>query len=203
MASKKPPKGSQTKVESITVRLHPKIKYGLELLARKQHRTLSSVVEWALDGALKEEESGFNGSYKDPLTGNSSYYLLDILWDIDEVTRFIKLAWSGQLQLISYEEELIWETIKDNAWYWRCTGKSVKGREPLMLEWDTKELSAVLINRVKDDWALLLKIASGELTRKEFRNDFWFESKSNGIYSCKNPNYKPSPPAYTDEDIPF
>ncbi|MBY0404184.1 MAG: hypothetical protein K2X66_09815, partial [Cyanobacteria bacterium] len=56
--AKKASKGSQTKAEALTLRVNPKIKYGLELLARKQHRTLSSVMEWAIDKALKDKKDG-------------------------------------------------------------------------------------------------------------------------------------------------
>ncbi|MBK9656910.1 MAG: ribbon-helix-helix protein, CopG family [Rhodanobacteraceae bacterium] len=48
----------------LTIRLSSKLKFGLELLARAQHRSLSQAVEWALQAGLarKVAKTGRQGS---------------------------------------------------------------------------------------------------------------------------------------------
>ena len=41
-------KKSKERTAGLTIRMSPKTKFSLELLARKQKRTLTDVVEWAL-----------------------------------------------------------------------------------------------------------------------------------------------------------
>ena len=100
-----PKKSSQPKGESITIRVNPKIKYGVELLSRKQHRSLTSVVEWAIDKALKDSQDGFffPDELYDPVTGRRSSDALELLWDPDEISRFIKLAY-GWKSLMTYDK---------------------------------------------------------------------------------------------------
>lgn len=93
------------KVETLTIRVSPKIKYGLELLARKQHRTLSSVADWALSKALKEPGEGLEDG------------LLEEVWDPLEPDRLVKLALKCP-ELLTYEEQLLWKVIKDNSYFW-------------------------------------------------------------------------------------
>ena len=42
----------------VTVRLDPRMRFGLNLLARKRHGTMSSVIEWALSQAIEHPENG-------------------------------------------------------------------------------------------------------------------------------------------------
>lgn len=100
--------GTQAKAESITVRLDPKIRYGLELLARKQRRNLSSVVEWALHKAMLDQENG--------IIEKSENGLLYQLWDIEESDRFILMALIRP-DLLTFEEEHLFKLIRESAWY--------------------------------------------------------------------------------------
>lgn len=82
------------KTEIVTVRLNPELRFGLELLSRQQHRTLSGVVEWALDQILSRRE-GFN---------------LDKVWDVDEADRLKKLA-EYYPHLLNFDEQ---KKVKEN-----------------------------------------------------------------------------------------
>lgn len=84
-----------TKTESINVRLDPKLRYGLELLMRKQRRSITSVVEWALEKAIRDPKDGL---YED----NES--LLQKLWDVDSKDRLLLLA-KYKPGLLTFEEE--------------------------------------------------------------------------------------------------
>ncbi len=82
----RPAKG---KTNSITIRIESKLRYGLELLARKQRRTLSSVIECAVARSIIE--GGIN---------------LSELWDVDEADRLHKLL-ELQPDLLTYDEQVI------------------------------------------------------------------------------------------------
>ena len=56
----RPKKAEAEKLEQFSVRLSPKLKFGLEMLARAQHRSLSQAVEWAVQMGLNSQEVGRN-----------------------------------------------------------------------------------------------------------------------------------------------
>jgi len=119
---------SGAKGEVITVRLTPKLKYGLELLSRKQHRSLSSIVTWSIEQMIN---AGNEGLYKEPgyIRGTD---LLNLLWDIDGADRLVKIAkhWPG---LMTYEEEKLVKTIKKEGWGWPKGGNSATEQMRQML----------------------------------------------------------------------
>ena len=127
MARKSKPR-DLAKGDVITVRLSPKLKYGLELLSRKQHRTISSIVTWAVEQMITNHECGLFKEPKNPRPGKGMYipiekYMLDVLWDVDPADRLVKLAkhWP---ELMTFEEELIVKTIKKEGWGWPKKGDS-------------------------------------------------------------------------------
>lgn len=115
--AKKAPQGTQTKVETLTIRVSPKMKFGLELLSRKQHRTLTSVAEWALDKALNDKSEGLWRIVKSDYGEDSYYSILEEVWDPHEPDRMVKLAVCYP-HLLTYEEELLWKLIKESPLLW-------------------------------------------------------------------------------------
>jgi len=103
--------GAVTKGEVITVRLSPKLKYALELLSRKQHRTQSAVVTWAIQEMMNNTEYGL---IKVNIRGTkfSVDNMLEVLWDVHPADRLVKLAthWS---ELMTYEEEKLIKAFKE------------------------------------------------------------------------------------------
>jgi len=140
--NKKPVPNTVIKSEIVTLRLDPKTKFGLELLSRKQYRTLSSVVEWAINDALRNEEEGIGD--------------LDAIWDIDDADRLIKLA-LYKPNLLNYEEQVIWKTVRENAYFWR--GAFDKNDE---WAW-TCTIHSVLYDRVREYYPKIISVAKGEL----------------------------------------
>lgn len=103
-------------VRSITVgvRLDPRLHYLAELAARKQRRSLSSFLEWAVKERLKEmwklaEEA-------------------DRLWHPNKAERFARLA-ARYPELLTYQEEVIWKRFSEE----RCP-RLVKGPSGLRCE---------------------------------------------------------------------
>ena len=88
--AKRAPRGEQTKSESVTARLNPKIKFGLEMLARQQRRSVSAVLETLLEKALTDAKPDLD---------------VDQLWHPSEGIRVLKLYRSpGGRGLLTYEE---------------------------------------------------------------------------------------------------
>ncbi len=130
------------KSSAITVRLDPKLRYALELLSRKQYRTISSVVEWAINQAIQSPEGVAN---------------INELWDVDEVDRLIKLA-ESKPELLNYDEQRIWKVISDHGDYWNWN--SFGSDEP--------EINNHLIKR---DWEKIQKVANGDLDKSALKID--------------------------------
>lgn len=112
-----------TKGDVITVRLNPKLKYGLELLSRKQHRNISSLVTWAVEQAINDPEDGLYKNMSKGLKIAEPIQMLDVLWDNDPADRLVKIAihWP---ELMTYEDELVAREAKDGGWGWPIKGDS-------------------------------------------------------------------------------
>ena len=112
------------KAEVLTVRLSPKMKFGLELLSRKQHRSLSAIVQHLLDRELRENlkvakdvDDGTGGWREEHVR------LLDLAWDPYEPDRLVKLGMHSP-DLLDVDEELKWKVIQDDyKRYWHTGGK--------------------------------------------------------------------------------
>lgn len=148
-----------SKTETLAIRLDPKVKYGLEILARQQRRSITSVVEWALNEALKQELR-VSYSYKNQLPGSTiretyDEFVLDHIWDSDEVLRLIKLV-QYNADLLTYEENQLWNLIQNNALYWVGQLNETKKR----YTWDTADISSLRVDLVRHDYSALKPVAN-------------------------------------------
>lgn len=92
---------------SVSLRIDPRTKYLVDLLARDQKRTITGVIEWAIERSASQY--GFeNGGF-----GQEPSFLerLDHLWSTDEALRVVRLA-IDRPDLLDYDELRTWETIK-------------------------------------------------------------------------------------------
>ncbi|MDH4316888.1 MAG: hypothetical protein OEV64_00730 [Desulfobulbaceae bacterium] len=145
--------GSLTRSQVVTVRLDPKLKFAAELAARKQRRTISSFIEWAIEQALESVE------IIPPDRGNSEVTALDTLfyvWDVEEADRVTKLALYFP-QLLNYEEERIWKIICECKHFWHMGRTDPPAADP-----DVKK-SMLYFERVRQQWATLHKIINGDV----------------------------------------
>ncbi|SFK65075.1 hypothetical protein SAMN05216302_101189 [Nitrosomonas aestuarii] len=145
--------GKLSRSETVTVRLDPKLRYLAELAARKQRRTLSSFIEWAIEDVVGRvnlyEGSGYDGDNDLSIGGESAY-----LWDVDDSDRFVKLALRYP-QLLTHDEQVIWKLIKENGYFWY--GHWQDG----IFEWSIEDTS-FLYKRLRDNWDIVKQVASGE-----------------------------------------
>ncbi|GMV31983.1 MAG: hypothetical protein AMXMBFR59_41080 [Rhodanobacteraceae bacterium] len=108
----RPPRNAGEKMDQFSIRLTPKLRYGLELLARAQRgRPLSQVVEWALQRALDTTSLDGDG---DPLR-NSIRSLLDYLWMLDTEWERIQALHEHAPELLSFKEKSIFDFIDKSA----------------------------------------------------------------------------------------
>src|SRR5438309_8372513 len=89
--------------ETVTVRLDPKLRYLAELAARKQRRTVSSFIEWAIEAALDRIELAYEEAGVVTLKSASQE-----LWDVEAADRVAKLALSHP-DLLTHAEQVAWK----------------------------------------------------------------------------------------------
>jgi predicted transcriptional regulator len=146
--------GKLSRSETVTVRLDPKLRYLAELAARKQRRTLSSYIEWAIEDSLSRTalQEDMNGQVTTLADETSN------LWDVDEADRFAKLALRYP-HLLTHEEQVRWKLIRECGYLWRGAYRPPQGKG--VWAWEVKE-SSLCFDRLRDKWDDFSKVANGE-----------------------------------------
>jgi hypothetical protein len=183
MATKKKGGGGKlSRSMTVTVRLDPKLRFAAELAARKQRRTVSSFIEWAIEDSLNRFLL-FEG---DSITNEPAVTTMDAttyIWDVDEMERFVNLAFSYP-ELQTHDEQILWKLICLHGDFW-------KGRydDSNYWIWDSNKRQSLLLNRLREHWETFKKVASGELEKDALPT--WSEKKQTPVA----PDF--------DDDIPF
>ena len=156
MATKKKGGGGKlSRSMTVTVRLDPKLRFAAELAARKQRRTVSSLIEWAIEDSLSRYSLYDGGSY----SGENEISTLDVandIWDVDEADRLIKIALATP-ELLTYEEQILWKLVQEEF------GTPIT-RESYNGEWGWGyPKGGQLIKDLRVHWETFKKVASGEL----------------------------------------
>lgn len=99
------PRAEQSTPETLTIKIDPKIRYGLDLLMRKRCENLSTVMRAVLGDAINK---GLK-SKQNEITG---YDFLQDLWNITEIGRIQKLAKLMPELLTCGEERLLRDYIR-------------------------------------------------------------------------------------------
>lgn len=131
--------GKLTRSETVTVRLDPKLRYLADLAARKQRRTLSSYIEWAIEDSLDRTNLYSVGDTS--LADEAA-----MLWDVDESDRFAKLALRHP-DLLTHEEQVRWKLIRENGYLWR--GRYAGG--DMTWRWELRE-DSLIFERLRQHW---------------------------------------------------
>jgi hypothetical protein len=150
-AKKKTGGGKLSRSEVVTVRLDPKLRFAAELAARKQRRTLSSFVEWAIEEAINRVG----------VTSNENMnHVMAKVWDVEEADRFVKLALNFP-ELLTYDEERLWKIILEYSAFWY---KDLEGDRVLIEE-------SVNYDVIRLNWETLQKIVAGEATQLDLKKN--------------------------------
>jgi len=173
-----------TRSENVSVRLNPKTRYGADLVARLERRTLSSYCEGLVEKANKNTKIDIlqTDNTKRDIALNG---LLELIWDVEESQRFIRLAFYCS-QLLNHDEDFLFSLIKKNGYFWHGTWtknpaqtEKVGNEEnlegaALKWTWETS-LDSVIFFRVKEYWGILNEVSTGEAEPKELPN--WIRYK--------------------------
>ena len=173
MASKQPAKGRGGKLnrsEIVHLRLNPRTRFALELMAKSQNRTVSSFLETLVNQALGTAEikilppapRSVLPPYVDEedLKSVPLQELLKLTWHVDEIHRFVAMCIYTP-HLLSYEEEQTWTLIRGTSYYWSYyeapkvhedTGESL-GKERVRIH----TIDGVVWEHVKEHWQWLLE----------------------------------------------
>ena len=172
-------------METVTVRLDPRLRYLAELAARKQRRTLSSYIEWAVEESLLHvflrEEGGGPDDFERAI---SVAAMADGLWDVDDADRLAKLALQFH-ELLTHEEQVLWKLVRENGLIW-------KGQYDKNGDWTWRvDSNSLIFPRLREHWATFVGVASNELDRSSLPT--WIKSR---------PKSAPELDDF-DDDIPF
>jgi hypothetical protein len=150
--------GKLSRSETVTVRLDPKLRYLAELAARKQRRTLSSYIEWAIEDSLQRTTLHEDSNGQTTLADEASN-----LWDVDDADRFAKLALNYP-HLLTHEEQVRWKLIRENGYLWRGHYGAPQGKGTWT--WEVQE-SSLCFDRLRDKWDVFSRVATGEAPASE------------------------------------
>lgn len=175
--------GKLSRSETVTVRLDPKLRYLADLAARKQRRTLSSYIEWAIEDCLYRTNLYANGDTT--LAAEAAN-----LWDVDEADRFAKLALRHP-DLLTHEEQVRWKLVKENGLMWtgRFAGSDKKWT------WDVEE-SSLIFERLREYWSAFCSAADNGTGQEELPK--WQRWQVGGGKSAPKTGF-----ADMDDDLPF
>ena len=111
--------------ETVTVRLDPKLQYLAGVAARKQRRTLSSFIEWAVEQSLHSVNLYIPSVYgsDEPVSVEDE---ATRLWVADEAERFARLAILYP-ELMTHEEQEKWLLLSDSGLFSDAKKRSSSG----------------------------------------------------------------------------
>lgn len=153
MASEKKRRGGTSKLSrsrTVTVRLDPKLRYIAEIAARKQRRTMSSYIEWAIEYSLKDISINDSAALGKEI---SLRELSESLWDVEEADRLIRLALHCP-GLLNFEEQHQWKAIMETPYFINTNAET--------------ELDSIFRDRVRKYWSTIKEYSSGEVNLAEF-----------------------------------
>jgi len=151
-AKKKSAGGSLIRSQVVTVRLDPKLKFATELAARKQRRTVSSFIEWAIEQAISEVKvTSDKGEEKSVLEATRE------IWDVSEAQRFLNFA-NNYSELLNYDEEKLLKLIFLTPYF----------AETLSTDPESGgTLGIIRAEKLNEYWELLNRYVLGEVNRDE------------------------------------
>lgn len=100
----RPSRANGEKLQRVNLSLRPSVMFGLELLARAQHRSLSQAVEWALQMGMNTYEVGPNSKTLTDLVAEA--------WREPEEARRLIAVYREAPTLLSFEDAAVCEMVE-------------------------------------------------------------------------------------------
>lgn len=150
-----------SRTETVTVRLDPKLRYLAEIAARKQRRTLSSYVEWAVEKSLDVVKLYEAGDFKE--SDVSVAEQAEALWDVDEAERFVKLS-IRYPELLTHEEQERWKMLHDCGILAPARRRNSRTG---VVDWNWGLLEDQVLPLLRRYWADLLQAQAGGPAARE------------------------------------
>lgn len=212
MAEEKKRGGAKmSRSEIVTVRLDSRLRYMAELAARKQRRTLSSYIEWAIEHSLTQVKlyegtgSGYGSDDPDVTVADQ----ITRLWDVDDSERFVKLA-IAYPELLTIEEQEMWKMLWDAGVLDAARSRDRFGA----ITWNHSLLEDRVYTRLRSMWPAVQEAhAAGPQARQKWIDDTRTKATTDAIKSIGAavraiaPAAAPAKPASgfedMDDDIPF
>lgn len=120
MVKKKPNQGAR-KTEALTLRLDPKVRFLIDLIARQKRQSITGVIESAIElyatNYSVKAELWDEDLQEDSVKHQSLYKICNEVYSTDDSFRFMMLCWVCP-QLLSYEEQRLSETIYASDLFW-------------------------------------------------------------------------------------
>lgn len=151
-AKKKSAGAGLVRSQVVTVRLDPKLKFAAELAARKQRRTLSSFIEWAIERAISEVKvTSDNGDEKSVLEATRE------IWNVNDAQRFLNFA-NNYSELLNYDEERLLKLIFLTPHFSETLASDAESETTIGI---------IRAEKIDEYWELLNRYVSGEISRDE------------------------------------
>jgi hypothetical protein len=147
----------------LQINLDPKVKFGLDLLARAQGRSLSQSIEWALQSGFRHEMIHGGSLRKDTRALGD---VIDELWEIKEPKLRLVRLWEVSPTFVEFDERAVCELVataneaRDSA---KTSMSHVSYKERLSnADWTrlTNEMRDEYWRFVVDRWSTLEYVAS-------------------------------------------
>lgn len=140
--------------ESLSMRITPRMRFGLELLARHRKTNIGGAVILSVERMFETDRDGLRLV---PDHGLSAVNILDKVWSPYEHERFARLA-QYSFNLLSDEEKYLWGVVTATAKYWiegKSAGPDRKNGESMQVHDRTLNMDAL-----ETDWSKL-KLRAG------------------------------------------
>jgi len=185
--------GKLARSETVTVRLDPKLRYLAELAARKQRRTVSSFIEWAVEQSFKGVDlyqgTGYNGDHNVTVEHEAAR-----LWDIDDAERFVRLAILYP-DLLTHDEQVRWKVLTDSGILTPARQRIGMSKQ---VSWQWDILEDFVFPALRREWESLNRFIDDD------KGQEWVEAtqkalKAGTVFHAKPPTLVED----DDPDIPF
>lgn len=129
------PKGKgRGKTAFFTVRMEPKLRFALWLMARIKGQSMAAALEWAVRHAMQDPLAGLIEDKKASAGKKTRHDWFEEIWHPDEMERFLNLA-TKRPDLLNPSQELLWRGICGSPVYFDF--KSKKPRlDMIRAEWE-------------------------------------------------------------------